>query len=36
MKMQQEEGQIRTKFENKQQHHGFISISSRNQYKKLN
>jgi len=35
MKIQLEEGQTRIEFENEQQPHGFISISSRNQYKNL-
>jgi len=35
MKMQLEEGQTRTKIQNKQQPHGFISISSRINTKSL-
>jgi len=35
MKMQLEKGQTRTNFQNEQQPHDFISISSRNQHKKL-
>jgi len=35
MKMHLEKGQTRTKFQNEQQPHGFISILSRNQYQKL-
>jgi len=35
MKTQLEEGQTIIEFQNEQQHHGFISISSTNQYQKL-
>jgi len=35
MKMQLEVAQTRTKIQMEQQPHGFISISSRNQYEKL-
>jgi len=35
MKTQLEKGKTRTKIQNEQQPHGFISISSRNLYQKL-
>jgi len=35
LKTQLEEGQTITKIQNEQQPHGFISISSRNQYQKF-